>query len=205
MIHHPPVVPPTLDNAIPAPWSSRGSQAQGSGSDSQAQGSKKQKSAVSRTASSAVRSDESFGTELDVESVSYVEETEGAGSAAGSRQNGGQRSELTYGQSFAISSRLRQVVRKRGWVQVCSGVVLLLALIGALIAALVVGLRNANLQEDRRNKINATPVNIPTEKQAIVGSIKDQPAQKREFSFVIDERLGKPDGYEKDMLVVNGS
>ncbi|KAG0143863.1 hypothetical protein CROQUDRAFT_48195 [Cronartium quercuum f. sp. fusiforme G11] len=160
---------------------------------------------VSRSTSVSA-SEESFGTdpERDTENQSYVYEGEGSGGSASSRQNGRQRSEETYGQSFTISTRLRQVVRKRGWLQICTGVALLLLLSAALIAALVVGLRNANIVAEKRNRINTTPVRTPLEKEAIVGLIINQPPQTREYTFVIDERLGKPDGYEKDMLVVNG-
>ncbi|EGG05845.1 multi-copper oxidase laccase-like protein [Melampsora larici-populina 98AG31] len=145
---------------------------------------------------------EGSGSQLGTiqDDLTYTEASE-EGTSPSAHAN---RSDQTYGQSFTISSRFRQVIRKRGWFQILSGFILLSIVIAALVAAIIIGLRNAAIQEERRNRINSTPVITPTEKQSIVGTIRGERAQTRQFDFVIDERLGKPDGFEKDMLVVNG-
>lgn len=201
MIHHPPFVPASVSNSIQAPWSSPGSESTNS---------RRNKSVFGLNRTHRPASQESFGTdrELSEEDVSYRRRRSRDGSQDQSNSSASthpHRSDETYDQSFTISSRLRQVIIKRGWFQVTSGILLLLLVIGALIAALVIGLRNANLQEHKRNRINTIPVIIPPAERFIIGSINSQPAQTREFFLVIDERLGKPDDHEKHMLVVNGS
>ncbi|KAI9617394.1 hypothetical protein KEM48_004846 [Puccinia striiformis f. sp. tritici PST-130] len=76
--------------------------------------------------------------------------------------------------------------------------------VASIVIGLVLGLRNVSLQDKLRNRINTIPVRIPNFNESIVGHIKGQPPQRREFFFVIDERLGFPDEVEKAMIVANG-
>jgi xanthosine utilization system XapX-like protein len=76
--------------------------------------------------------------------------------------------------------------------------------VASIVIGLVLGLRNISLQDRLRNRINTIPVRVPNFNESIIGHIKGEPPQKREFFFVIDERLGSPDGVEKAMIVANG-
>jgi hypothetical protein len=76
--------------------------------------------------------------------------------------------------------------------------------VASIVLGLVLGLRNISLQDSLRNRINTIPVRIPNANESVIGHIKGEPPQRREFSFVIDERLGFPDGVEKAMIVANG-
>lgn len=56
---------------------------------------------------------------------------------------------------------------------------------------------------------NATLSRVtPQDSSAFVlrgNAMRTEPAQTRTFEFVLEERLGAPDGFEKTMLVVNGA
>ncbi|KAI7957288.1 hypothetical protein MJO28_004383 [Puccinia striiformis f. sp. tritici] len=115
-----------------------------------------------------------------------------------------ERSDESYGQSFTISSRLKRAILAPTKLQTAIGFIILIIVVASIVIGLVLGLRNVSLQDKLRNRINTIPVRIPNFNESIVGHIKGQPPQRREFFFVIDERLGFPDEVEKAMIVANG-
>ncbi|WAQ83329.1 hypothetical protein PtA15_3A698 [Puccinia triticina] len=115
-----------------------------------------------------------------------------------------ERSDESYGQSFTISSRLKRAILAPTKLQTVIGCIILIIVVASIVIGLVLGLRNISLQDDLRNRINTIPVRVPNSNESFIGHIKGQPPQKREFFFVIDERLGSPDGVEKAMIVANG-
>ncbi|KAA1078996.1 hypothetical protein PGTUg99_019718 [Puccinia graminis f. sp. tritici] len=125
-------------------------------------------------------------------------------SSYASQQNRHERSDESYGQSFTISSRLKRAILAPTKLQTAIGSIILIVVVASIVLGLVLGLRNISLQDNLRNRINTIPVRIPNANESVIGHIKGEPPQKREFSFVIDERLGFPDGVEKAMIVANG-
>ncbi|PLW31310.1 hypothetical protein PCASD_13645 [Puccinia coronata f. sp. avenae] len=158
---------------------------------------------------SQARSSISYPSENQQSSSSRSGETEGfprtyQDSSYATERTRNERSDQSYGQSFTISSRLKRAILAPTKLQTIIGFVILIIVVASIVIGLVLGLRNISLQDRLRNRINTIPVRVPNFNESIIGHIKGEPPQKREFFFVIDERLGSPDGVEKAMIVANG-
>ncbi|MBW0466134.1 hypothetical protein O181_005849 [Austropuccinia psidii MF-1] len=159
--------------------------------------------------SSRLGRDYSTGNFRRQDSVSYSTETGSyarnyAETSYGSQPSRPHRSDETYGQSFTISSRLKRAFKAPTKREIAIGFLILLIIIATLVVGLVIGFRNVSLQDKLHGRINTTPVRTPEKEESLLGHIKGEPPQTREVLFVVDERLGSPDGFEKHMFVVNG-
>ncbi|CAH7689888.1 multi-copper oxidase laccase-like protein [Phakopsora pachyrhizi] len=115
-----------------------------------------------------------------------------------------QRSDGTFAKTFSISTRLRRVVKAPTKTQTGIGILVLLLVL--ILIAIFLGVSSKKIadQDELHNRKEALEVGKTPYWKSANGGIKGQPTQRREFTFIIDDSLGNPDGVEKEMLVVNG-
>ena len=73
-----------------------------------------------------------------------------------------------------------------------------------LLIAMVFGLGGAHAAEILSRDTSSVSVKAPPSSSFFLNGLKGQPPTTRHYDFVVSEMPGAPDGFTKQMLVVNG-